>query len=35
MSLDTNISEVASSTVPNFNQDFAVDRIEFCNAHVG
>lgn len=31
MSLDTNISEVASSTVPNFNQDFAVDSIEKLN----
>lgn len=31
MSLDTNISEVASATVPNFNQDFAVDSIEKLN----
>ena len=31
MSLDTNISEVTSSTVPNFNQDFAVDSIEKLN----
>jgi hypothetical protein len=31
MSLDTNISEVTSATVPNFNQDFAVDSIEKLN----
>ena len=31
MSLDTNISEVASATVPNFNQDFVVDNIEKLN----
>ena len=31
MSLDTNVSEIASATVPNFNQDFAVDSIEKLN----